>query len=77
MILPIVNKRRWLYILGFLTLPLAFLLFYTLICLSTVLKNGFLSEPYFLGTPLFITLHTLIAFASLVWLWRNLYLLRV
>lgn len=55
------NRRSWLYILGFMTLPLAFLLVYTLIGLNSLLKSGFLSEPWIFGTPLLITIHTIIA----------------
>ncbi|HNP76775.1 MAG: hypothetical protein U0289_15940 [Cyclobacteriaceae bacterium] len=60
------NRRSWLYILGFMTVPLAFLLVYTLIGLNSLLKSGFMSEPWILGTPLLITLHTAIAAAWLL-----------
>ena len=55
------NKRAWLTIVGFLTLPLLFLLLYTLMGLNTLLSAGFLSSEWIMGTPLLITLHTLIA----------------
>ena len=55
------NKRAWLYILGFLTLPLAFLLLYTLIGLNTLLEKGFLADVWIIGTPLLIMVHTLAA----------------
>ena len=35
------NKKAWLYIPGFLTVPLLFLLLYTLIGLNTLLSAGF------------------------------------
>jgi hypothetical protein len=60
------NRRSWLYILGFMSVPLAFLLVYTLIGLNSLLKSGFMSEPWILGTPLLITLHTAIAAAWLL-----------
>ncbi len=69
------NKKAWLYILGFLTLPLLFLLLYTLIGLNTLLSVGFLSTEWIMGTPLLITLHTLIALIFLILTWKNLGLL--
>lgn len=66
------NRRSWLYILGFMTVPLAFLLVYTLIGLNSLLKSGFMSEPWILGTPLLITLHTAIAVAWLLVVWKKL-----
>lgn len=73
----ITNKRAWLYILGFLTLPLAFLLVYTLIGLNTLLSNGFLSADWIMGTPLLITLHTLLALILLLLSRKNLALLNL
>lgn len=55
------QPRAWLYILGFLTLPLAFLLAYTLTGLNTLLSHGVLAQTWIMGTPLLITLHTLLA----------------
>ena len=69
------NKRKWLYIAGFLTLPLLFLLLYLLTGMNTLLTHGFLVEPWIMGTPLFITLHTLIAALLLFWLRKNLFLI--
>ena len=67
------NKRPWLYLLGFLTLPLIFILLYILVGMSLVLNTGFLSTPWIMGTPLLITIHTLLAI-FLLWLFRkNLY----
>lgn len=65
-------KRRWLWILGFLTLPLAFLLVYTLIGLNTLLANGFLADVWIMGTPALITIHTLIALILLIIFRRHL-----
>jgi hypothetical protein len=55
------NKMAWVYILGFLTLPLVFILIYVLTALNTLLNNGFLAAPWIMGTPLLITVHTFIA----------------
>src|SRR5579872_2464457 len=45
------NKKSWLYLVGFLTVPLLFLLLYTLIGLNSLLENGFLATPWIMGTP--------------------------
>lgn len=67
----ITNKTRsWLYIIGFLTLPLLFLLIYLLTLLNGLLNAGFLAQPWIMGTPLLITMHTVIALAALV-VFRN------
>jgi hypothetical protein len=66
------NKRSWLVIVGFLTLPLFFLLTYLLTGLDSVRNNGFLAQPWVMGTPLLITLHTLTAFILLIIFRRNL-----
>jgi hypothetical protein len=55
------NKKSWLYIVGFLTLPLAFILVYILIGMNGLLDSGFLSGIGVMGTPLLITIHTLTA----------------
>ncbi|CAN5228624.1 hypothetical protein BH09BAC4_BH09BAC4_11690 [soil metagenome] len=67
------NRRSWLYITGFLTLPLLFLLIYVLIGLNTLLNNGFLATPWIMGTPVLITLHTSLALLALLWLRKNLF----
>ena len=64
------NKKSWLYILGFLTLPIAFILVYILIGMNTLLKSGLLSGIGIMGTPLLITIHTLLAILFL-FLFRN------
>ncbi|RWY55675.1 hypothetical protein [Mucilaginibacter gilvus] len=69
------NKWAWLYILGFLTLPLVFILSYVLSFLNYLLNNGLLSKPWVFGTPLLITLHTFIVLAALIVTRRNLMLI--
>lgn len=64
------NKNAWLYIAGFLTLPLVFILFYILVAMNSLLHTGFLSANWIMGTPLLITLHTLLAI-GLLWLLRK------
>ncbi|GAB4021719.1 hypothetical protein GCM10028808_67450 [Spirosoma migulaei] len=66
------NRRAWLYLIGFLTLPLLFLLVYVLTGLNSLLTMGFLATPWIMGTPVFITLHTAIALAVLIFLRKNL-----
>ncbi len=67
------NHKSWLYILVFLTAPLLFLLLYTLRGLNALLSSGFLANSWIMGTPLLITLHTLIALAGLLFCFKNLY----
>ena len=69
------NNYSLLYILGFLTLPIAFILIYILIGMNSVLSNGFLSNIGIMGTPLLITIHTTIAIAMLIFLHKKLFLL--
>ncbi len=69
------NRRPWLVVLGFMTLPLLFLFLYTLVGLNTLLNHGFLSETWVLGTPLLITIHTTIALGLMIWLRKNLFLI--
>ena len=67
------NKFSWLYLVGFLTLPLVFILLYILVGMNSLLSTGFLSNPCIMDTPLLITVHTLLA-VFLLWLFRkNLY----
>lgn len=68
----VTNRRRWLYIAGFLMLPLVFILLYVLIFLNGILTHGFLSEPWIAGTPLLITVHTFLAFVMLFLMRRKL-----
>lgn len=67
------NKWSWIYITGYLTLPLLFLLTYLLTGMNTLLRNGFLAEPWIMGTPLLITLHTSVAALVLFTLRKNLF----
>lgn len=69
------NKYSWLCILGFLTLPVAFILIYILMGMNTILKNGFLSSIGIMGTPVLITIHTIIAITLLLILRKKLFLL--
>ena len=67
------NKRSGLYLVGFLTLPLVFILLYILIGMNSLLSAGFLSNSLIMGTPLLITVHTSLAML-LLWIFRkNLY----
>lgn len=71
----IANRRRWLYIAGFLTLPLVFILLYVLTFLNGILTYGFLSEPWIAGTPLLITVHTFFACVMLFFMRNKLHAL--
>ena len=64
------NKFWWLYLVGFLTLPLVFILLYILVGMNSLLNTGLLSTPWMMGTPLLITVHTLLA-VFLLWLFRK------
>lgn len=66
------NKMAWLYLAGFLTLPLVFILTYVLTALNTLLNKGFLDTQFIMGTPLLITLHTFIALILLACYYKNL-----
>ena len=69
------NKKAWVYIFGGLTLPLAFVLGYVLTALNTILNSGFLAQSFIMGTPIFITLHTILVVTLLALLYKNLLLL--
>jgi hypothetical protein len=71
----LINNYSWLYIPGFLTLPIAFILIYILIGMNSLLSNRFLSNIGIIGTPLLITIHTTIAIAMLIFLYKKLFLL--
>lgn len=43
------NKKSWLYILGFLSLPIVFILFYILIGMNSLLNSGFVSGIGIMG----------------------------
>ena len=69
------NKLAWMYLLGFLTLPLVFILSYVLSLLNYLLNNGVLSNPGVMGTPLLITAHTFMVLVLLMISRRNLLLI--
>jgi hypothetical protein len=66
------NKYALLYVLGFLTLPLVFILSYVLMGLNGLLNSGLLAAPWIMGTPLLITLHTVIAMVLFAVLYKHL-----
>jgi hypothetical protein len=65
------NKRGWLYNLGFMIVPLVVVMLYVFVLLNGLLKNGFLSDVWIMGTPVFITLHTVLVFAVLMIFFRK------
>jgi hypothetical protein len=65
------NKYGWLYNIGFMVLPLVIMGGYGFVLLNGLLEKGFLSEVWIMGTPLFITLHTLLALSLLILFFRN------
>ncbi|MEO8770525.1 MAG: hypothetical protein ABI402_10585 [Ferruginibacter sp.] len=69
----LINRRRWLYLVGFLCLPLLFILLYILIGMNSLLNYGFLSTPWIMGTPILISIHTGIAIVLLVIFRKNIY----
>ncbi|TFF38194.1 hypothetical protein [Mucilaginibacter psychrotolerans] len=73
----ITNKYTWLYLLGFLTLPLVFILSYVLTLLNSLLNDGLLATPWVMGTPLLITLHTLLAAVLFTLFYKRLMLIGV
>lgn len=69
------NKYRWLYFIGFCTLPVLFILIYILLGMNSLLKSGVLCQVGIMGTPLLITIHTLIALFFLLLLRRSIFTL--
>lgn len=65
------NKLGWLYNVGFMVLPLLVLGLYGFTFLNGLLAKGFLAEVWIMGTPLFITLHTLLMLVLLLGLLRK------
>jgi hypothetical protein len=65
------NKRGWLYNIGFMTLPLVVFGTYGFVFLNGLLERGFLKDVWIMGTPLFITLHTLLVLAVLLLFFRK------
>jgi len=67
------NKNALLFIVGFLTLPLVFILLYILVAMNSLLHTRLLSFNWIMGTPLMITLHTLLAMGMLWLLRKNIF----
>jgi hypothetical protein len=65
------NNYGWLYNVGFMVLPLVIIGSYGFVLLNGLLERGFLSSVWIMGTPLFITLHTLFALTLLMAFFRN------
>lgn len=65
------NRYAWLYNVGFMILPLLLLGSYGFLLLNRLLADGFLSDVWIMGTPLFITLHTLLVLVVLLLVFRK------
>jgi hypothetical protein len=65
------NKYGWLYNIGFMVLPLLVFGTYGFVFLNGLLEKGFLSDVWIMGTPLFITLHTLLVLIVLLLFFRK------
>ena len=65
------NRWGWLLNIGFMVLPLVIGGLYGFGLLNTLLKNGFLADVWIMGTPLFITLHTLVVLVAFLILFRR------
>ncbi|MCC3156326.1 hypothetical protein LJ737_03705 [Hymenobacter sp. 15J16-1T3B] len=68
------NPRRWLWLLGFALGPMLFEFGYLFRALNGLLHAGVLPQPWALGTPAFIWLHTALCAALLLLFRRNLLL---
>lgn len=66
------NKKAWIYITGFLLLPLLFLLIYLLTGLNSLLHYCVLSSNWIMGTPVLITAHTILVLTLLILFHRKL-----
>jgi hypothetical protein len=69
------NNGGWLYNIGFMVLPLIVLGGYGFVLLNGLLAKGFLAGVWIMGTPLFITLHTLVVLILLLLMRRHLFTL--
>jgi len=69
------NKNSWLYIIGFLTVPILFILIYILIGMNSLLNTGFLSTIGIMGTPVLITFHTIVTMLIFLFLYKKIFLL--
>jgi hypothetical protein len=68
------NRSGWAYSVGFMIFPLLVLSLYGFGLLNTLLERGFLAQIWIMGTPLFITLHTLaVLVVLLVWFRKDLF----
>jgi len=65
------NNYGWLYNIGFMVLPLVVFGTYGFVLLNGLLEKGFLSDVWIMGTPLFITLHTLLILIVLLLFFRQ------
>jgi hypothetical protein len=65
------NKRGWLYNIGFMILPMVVFGAYGFVLLNRLLQQGFLSDVWIMGTPLFITLHTALVLLVLLLFFRR------
>lgn len=65
------NRLGWLYNTGFMVLTLLVLGIYGFFLLNGLLEKGFLSDPWIMGTPLFITLHTALMLLLLIVFFRK------
>lgn len=54
------NKKRWAWFLGFLILPFVIDTIVVIGLLNTILQSGFLKQEWILGSPLFVTVWTII-----------------
>ncbi|MDL5047696.1 hypothetical protein QQ054_16900 [Oscillatoria amoena NRMC-F 0135] len=65
------SKWGWLYSLGFMIVPMLLLGAYGFFFLNRLLEEGFLSNVWIMGTPLFITLHTVLVLSVLLLFFRK------
>jgi hypothetical protein len=70
------NRLGWLYNIGFMIVPLLVLGLYGFVFLNGLLEGGFLADVWIMGTPLFITAHTVLMLVLLLaFLRRSLFTL--
>ncbi|MEM1093744.1 MAG: hypothetical protein AAGJ10_03995 [Bacteroidota bacterium] len=66
------RRHRWAWFLGFLVLPVALDLVIVLMGMNGLLEAGVLSEPGIWGTPVLVSLYTLVLLVLLALLGRHL-----
>jgi hypothetical protein len=66
------NKNRWAWVLGFCVLPFVAILLMILGVLNTILSSGFLSDDWILGSPMVVTLWTVLTILSFFLTRKNL-----